>query len=199
VGDKKGSIFNLRRVLAILILGSVAVLVLILWPYLAQQSPEEILDALPKQVDLSLKKLHYTQNEDGRRSWTLTADNAEYQRDNSQALLDKVHLVLYRAGQFGEVTLDADQGRLEQDRQQIQVWGQVVIRTSRREQLFIERLHYDGQQQQISSDESFRLLTPQMELTGKGLQIDLEQGRLWVKNEVRMQFSPAGKERKTHD
>lgn len=199
MGDKKGSIFNLRRVLAILILGSVAVLVLILWPYLAQQSPEEILDALPKQVDLSLKKLHYTQNEDGRRSWTLTADNAEYQRDNSQALLDKVHLVLYRAGQFGEVTLDADQGRLEQDRQQIQVWGQVVIRTSRREQLFIERLHYDGQQQQISSDESFRLLTPQMELTGKGLQIDLEQGRLWVKNEVRMQFSPAGKERKTHD
>lgn len=199
MGTKWASIFNPRRVLAILILGSVVVLAVVLWRHLEQQAPEDILAALPKQVDLSLEKLHYTQNEEGQRRWTLMADKAEYQRDNSQALLEKVHLVLYRAGQFGEVTLDAERGRLEQAERQIDVWDHVVIKTSRQEQLFTEKLHYDGRLQRLSTDEPVRLQSPQLKLTGTGLQVDLDQGRLLVKKDVRMLIFPANKERKTHD
>lgn len=199
MGTRWAAIFNLRRVLAILILGSVLVLAIVLWRHLERQASEDILAALPKQVDLSLEKMHYTQNEDGQRRWTLSADKVEYQRDNSQALLEKVHLVLYRAGQFGEVILDAGQGRLEQAEQQIEVWDHVVIRTSRQEQLFTEKLHYDGRRQRLSTDEPIRLQTPQLKLTGKGLQVDLDQGRLLVKKDVRMQLFLAEKEHRTHE
>ena len=199
MGDKRASIFNLRRVLAILILGSVVVLAAVLWPYLAQQPPKEVLNALPKQIDLALEKLHYTQNENGQRSWSVVADQAEYQRDSSQALLKTVHVVLYQAGRFGEVTLDAGQGRLQQALQQIDVWDQVQVRTSNQEQLFTDRLHYDGKQRRLSTEEPIRLVSPQMELTGKGLQVDLAQGRLLVKSDVRVRLFPPGKEQKIHD
>jgi len=186
--------FSPRRILALLILGSVAVLAVVLWQFLARQSPEDLLDALPKQVDLALDQLHYTQNEDGARSWTLSADKAEYQRDSGQALLDRVHLIFYRAGDFGEVTLDAGQGSLDQNQQQIEVWDRVTVRTGRQEQLLTERLHYDGRQQAINSEAPLRLVTPRMELTGVGFQVDLVQGRLLVKKAVRARLFSGGKE-----
>lgn len=182
-----------------LILGSVAALAFVLWRYLAQQTPVELLEALPKQVDLALEKLHYTQNEDGRRSWTLTADQAEYQRDSGEALLQRVHLVLYRAGQFGEVTLDAGQGRLRQEQQQVEVFDQVVVRTDRQEQLQTKKLIFDGRRNRLTTDEKIRLLTPGLELTGAGLEVDLEQGRMLVKSQVRLLISPAGKDQGTHE
>lgn len=182
--------FNLRRLLAVLILAAVLMLGIVIWRHLQQQSPLEVLEALPKQVDLSLEKLHYTQNEEGRRSWTLDADKAEYRRDDGQAVLDVVQLVLYESGQFGEIKLTADHGLLRQEEQQVEIWGNVVVVTARGEQLYTERLRYDGQQRLIKSDEKIRLLSPRMELTGTGLLADLDHGLLQLKKDIWMLLLP---------
>ncbi len=187
--------FNLRRLLACLILVAVLMLGGAIWRYLQQQSPLEVLEALPEQVDLSLQKLHYTHNEEGARSWTLDAEQAEYQRDSGQAVLEKVHLVLYRAGRFGEVTLVAEHGALQQEQQQVEVWGQVVVTTADGRRLETERLRYDGRSKRLDSDDAVRMVSPQLELTGIGLQVDLESSHLVLKKDVRMLLLP--KERKT--
>lgn len=186
---------NLRSLLAILILLGVAGIGFMLWRFALQQSPEEILKALPSQVDLSLESLHYTQNEAGKRSWTLDADKAEYQQENSQALLDAVRFTLFDAGGFGDVQLKAEHGMLQQEKQQVDVWGQVEVKTSGGEQLFTERLHYDDQQRQLSTDDPIQVFSPQMELRGVGLQVDVDSGRLLVKKDVWMLLSPKKKER----
>lgn len=182
---------KLRHLLLILILIAVLAVTIAVWRHLQQLRPEEILAALPKQVDLSLEELHYTQNEEGERSWTLDSDRAEYQRDTGQALLEGVRLTLYHAGRFGEVKLRADQGKLEQDNRQVEVWGQVVVSTGSGEQLFTERLHFDGQRQQLFTAEPIRAVTPQMELTGTGMRVDLNNGRLLVEKDVRVLLAPA--------
>lgn len=187
--------FSLRRLLAVLILLAVLALGVVIWRHLQQQSPLQILEALPQQVDLAVEKLHYTQNVDGQRSWTLDADRAEYQRDNSQAALERVQLTLYEAGQFGDVTLSADRGLLEQEKRQVEVSGQVVVSTAKGERLYTERLHYADQQRLLSTDEPVRLVTPQMELTGIGMRVDLNRGTLLLKKDVWMLLLPA--ERKT--
>ena len=146
---------------------------------------------LPEDIDLALEDLHYTQTEDGRRRWTLDADKAEYQRDNSLAKLEAVKLLLYDAGQFGDLTLQADQGQLAQETSQVDVWGNVILTTGRGDQLFTERLHYDDQVRQLSTEDPVRLLSSQIELTGIGLQIDIDQGRMLVKEDVWMLLSPA--------
>ncbi len=182
--------FNLRRLLAVLILVVILVLAIVIWRHTQQQSPLEILEALPEQVDLSLDKLHYTQNEDGKRSWTLDADKAEYQRDKSQALLDAVQLTLYEVGQFGEVKLSAEHGLLEQEQGQIEVWGQVVVTTATGERLYTERLQYDGEQRRLKTREPVRMVSPQMELRGTGMQVDLNRGNLLLEKDVWMLLLP---------
>lgn len=182
--------FNLRRLLAVLILVAVLAVGIAIWRHLQQRSPLEILEALPEQIDLSLEQLHYTHNEEGKRSWTLDADKAEYRRDEGQALLDAVHLTLYDAGKFGEVTLIAKQGRLEQEKQQVEVWGKVEVVTARGEHLYTERLHYDGQQQLITSADPVRMVSPRMELTGTGLWVDVDRGLLRVEKDVWLMLLP---------
>ncbi len=186
---------NLRRLLALLILLAVAVIGIMVWRFFLQQSPEELLNALPSQVDLSLEELHYTQNESGKRSWTLDADEARYERENGQALLEAVRLTLFDAGRFGDIQLKAQHGQLKQDERQVEVWGQVEVVTAKGEKLFTERLHYDDQQRQLGTDEPIRFLSPQMEMTGVGLQVDIDTGRMQVKENVWMLLIPAKKER----
>lgn len=182
--------FNLRRLLAILILVAVLALGIVIWRHLQQQNPLEILKALPDQIDLSLKQLHYTQNEEGKRSWTLDADNAEYRRDDGLALLDAVRLTWYEAGEFGEVKLTADRGSLEQETQQVTVWGNVEVVTDRGDHLYTERLHYDGQQRLVTSAGLVRLISPRMELTGTGLRADVTLGQLRLEKDIRMLLLP---------
>ncbi len=182
--------FNLRRLLAVLILIAVLALGIVIWRHLQQQSPLDVLEALPEQVDLSLEKLHYTQNEDGKRSWTLDADKAEYRRDEGQAVLDAVNLVLHEAGQFGEAKLTAEHGLLEQEEQQVEIWGNVVVVTARGDRIYTERLRYDGQKKLLTSAEKVRLINPRMELTGTGLQADLQRGQMRLEKDVWMLLLP---------
>lgn len=182
--------FNLKRLLLFAILVSVIVLSSVIWRHLDQQSPEEIIELLPDNIDLALENLHYTQNEEGRRRWTLDAERAEYLRDSNQAKLESVSLLYYQAGSFGDVTLKAHHGQFDQESRQLDVWGSVLVATEREEKLYTERLHYDDQQRRLSNKEPFRWVSPQLELTGTGLQIDIDQGRLLVKRDVWALLTP---------
>lgn len=187
--------FKLRRLLAALILIAVATLVVLVWRHLQQLSPREVLKALPEQVDLALDQLHYTQNEDGRRSWTLDADKAEYRRDDGVAELDAVTLVVYQAGRFGELRLTAEKGRLHQQSQLVEIWRNVEVVSARGEHLYTERLEYDGLQRLVRTAEPVRLVSPSMELTGTGMRAELDSGRLQLSKNVRLWLAP--QERKT--
>jgi LPS export ABC transporter protein LptC len=188
--------FNFRRLLAFLILLSSVVLTVVIYHHLQQRSPKEILSMLPENIDLAVADLHYTQNENGQRRWTLDADNAEYERDSGLAKLTTVKLLFYDAGAFGELTLTSEDGQLEQETRQVDVWGDVQIESTSGEQLFTERLHYDDQLRQLSTDEPIHLLSADADLTGVGLRVEIDRGQMIVKDKVRVIFYPAGREKK---
>ena len=58
---------HLRNVLALVILVLASALAMFIVSNLRGNAPEEVLDALPKNVDLSLKKIDYTETRDGKR------------------------------------------------------------------------------------------------------------------------------------
>ncbi len=187
---------KMRRLLALLILLAVVALVAAVWQNLSQQDPQELLDALPHQIDLSLDQLHYTQSEEGQRRWTLDADKAEYRREKNLAQLENVSLEFFQAGQLGDVKLSARHGTLQQESRQVEVWDQVVVSTAREEHLYTERLHYDDQARRLTTAEPIRFVSPQMEMTGTGLQVDLDTGRLQVKKNVWVLYLPGDGESK---
>lgn len=181
---------NLKRILGVLILLSVITLGVVVSRHLTQKGPEQLIELLPKEIDLALQDLHYTQNEDGQRRWTLDADKAEYLKESSTARLEAVNLTYYRTQSFGDVHVKAERGALDQDSRELDVWGDVVLTTERQEQFFTDRLHYSDQQRRLSTEDNVRIVTPRLELTGTGMQVDIDSGYLIVKNNVRALIQP---------
>jgi LPS export ABC transporter protein LptC len=188
--------FNFRRLLALVLLVSVVVLTVSIYRHYKQRAPEELLEMLPENIDLALDDFHYTQNEDGQRQWTLSADKAEYQRKNLVANLEKVKMLFYQVGEFGDVHLRADQGRLNQETSEIDIWGDVVLTTDEGHKFFTERMNYNDHSQLLTTDEKVRLVSPQLELTGTGMEMDLDRRTVLVKNDVRVLLYPAEMEKK---
>lgn len=187
---------KLKHWLGLAILVAVGTLSVVLWRYQRQKSPAELVEMLPQGVDLALQQLHYTQNENGRPSWTLDAESAAYQRDSSLVDLTAVEMHYFEAGQFGDVDLRADHGRLDQQQQQIELWGQVEVVTDQDQRLLTERLHYDDSLGLLRTAEPFRYRSPQLDMTGIGLRVFLDEGRLQVASQVRTTIHPmAVKER----
>ncbi len=181
---------KLKRILAALILVSVVALGWAIWRHAAQRAPEELIELLPENVDLALANLHYTQNENGRRRWTLDADSAEYLKDNQSVELKQVAFLYHQAAAAGEIELTAEFGRFDQNTRELDVWGDVVVTTARDERLTTERLHYDDRTQLLSTDDAFRFTSPQLDVSGTGLRVDVERGRLLVKEHDKTTVRP---------
>jgi len=185
---------NLRRILALLIVLAVVLLSLVVWRHVRQVSVQDILKALPQDIDLALDNLNYTETQDGRKRWTLVADRAEYLRSSNLVRLSPVQLTFYEAGAFGDLLLSATHGELQEEIRQVDVWGDVVVVGQGGERLETESLRYKDQQRQLSTTAPFHYQAPRMDLTGVGLLVDLERNTLVVEKDVRMLLLPEPKE-----
>lgn len=185
---------NVRRILALVILLAVVLLSLVVWRHVRQMSPQEILKALPQDIDLALDTLNYTETQDGRKRWTLVAERAEYLRSSNLVRLNPVQLTFYDAGAFGDLTLTAAHGELQEDARQVDIWGDVVIVGEGGERLQTESLRYEDQRRQLTTAAPIHYQSSRMELTGVGLLVDLEKNTLMVKKDVRMLLLPEPKE-----
>lgn len=185
---------NVRRVLALAILVAVILLGLAIWRHVQQLPVQDILEALPQDIDLALDNLHYTETQDGQKRWTVSSERAEYLRSSNLVRLTPVQVVFYDAGSFGDLTLTADHGELQEDTRQVDVRGNVVVTAGGGEELTTESLRYDEQRRELTTTAPIHYRAPRMELTGVGLLIDLEKDVLMVKNDVRMLLLPQTKD-----
>lgn len=185
---------NIRRILALVILLAVVLLSLVVWRHVQQTPVQEILETLPQEIDLALDNLNYTETRDGRKRWTLVADRAEYLRSSNLVRLNPVQLTFYEAGAFGDLNLTAERGELQEDTRQVDVWGDVVVVGEGGERLQTESLRYHDQQRRLSTAAPIHYTAPRIELTGVGLQVDLEKNTLLVEKDVRMLLLPEPKE-----
>lgn len=167
----------------------VAVLGATLWLHnSSEELLPEIVENLPQDVDLGLDKVHYSQNEDGRKSWVLDAERAAYQRKDEELELTAVELTLFNAGRFGELRLKADSGLLRRQQKQILVKGHVEIRAQSGEWFRTSELEYDFARRRAVTEAEVTMHTPQIELSGTGMRLDLAQSKLRVLHAVRAQL-----------
>ena len=172
------------------ILVAVVLLSLAVWRHIQQLPVREILEALPQDIDLALDHLHYTETQDGKKRWTLSSDRAEYLRGSHLVRLTPVQLTFYEAGSFGDLTLTADHGELREDTRQVDVRGNVSVTATGGERLTTESLRYNEERRELTTTAAFHYQAPQIELTGVGLMISLEEDTLVVKENVRMLLQP---------
>jgi len=177
-------LLNLKRILALLILVSVGVLSVVVWKHLAQKTALEVFEDLPKNVDVELTKLHYTHNEDGRQRWVLDAEQADYRRHQGLIDLQDIHLTFNDSGPFSQLQLTAGAGSFAENEQLVKLWDQVLVQTSRADQLTVATLDYAAGQRRFVSPDAVHYVSDRMDVTGVGLEIHVDKGYLILKTNV---------------
>lgn len=174
---------NVRNLLALVIFALAGALTIVVAQNFRGGAPEEILEALPSDVDLSLRQINYTETEEGRPRWTLVADSASHSVEESVTRIENIHMTFYDE-EMGDVTLTADSGEMLSDSRNVTVRGNVEVKTPRGYALYTDELRYLEAQRLIRTGKPVRLVSEQMEVTGAGMVLDVQKRTLTLLSDV---------------
>jgi LPS export ABC transporter protein LptC len=181
---KKLSIF-----LLIIILSAVGMIVSVFIGYRQiSTAPELLLTSIKEGANLSLGKIRQTATRDGIKEWSLEADSANYMEAENKVDLKKLAVIYFLEGNR-EVYLEADQGILQTDTNDIEFSGNVVIRNDEY-QMKTEHLNYDHGQRIIVCDQSIRIWGQDGEIKAESAKYDLNADKIVLNGNVVATVSP---------
>jgi lipopolysaccharide export system protein LptC len=177
-----------RNVLGFFIVAVVFSLALmIVWNFRGS-SPEKILEALPANIDLSLKKIDYTETRDGVSRWNLMADSAERNVNSGVTRIQNVFMTFYDENGLDVGTLSAQTGVIPSDRKNISIYDDVVVRSVRGYTFYSDHLDYSESTRQLTTDVPVRITSERMEITGKGFSLDVDRQFYRLLADVKVQL-----------
>jgi LPS export ABC transporter protein LptC len=145
-------------------------------------APELLISSLQDGANLSLGKIKQTATRDGKKEWSLEADSALYIETENEVVLKNLFVTYYVADNR-EVYLDADEGRLHTDTNDIGFSGNVVVRNEKY-RLRTERLDYSHDRRLISTDTPVHIYGDDSDVTAASMTYDLKAGKVVLTGDV---------------
>ena len=145
---------------------------------------EAVLDLLPLvNADMQLGSAHFTQSEEGVKKWDLVADDVKYFKGNDQMLLTGLK-VSYFSEQNEPVVIESKEGRFNSKSGDIEVFGDVIVRSADGDTLSTDVLKYSSDSELVTTDEEITLKSGSTTIKGKGLTMDIKNNRVVIKSDV---------------
>jgi LPS export ABC transporter protein LptC len=163
------------------------------WWYVQNREaiPRKALQIMAENVDLQVQNVTYTDVGSSGEKWEVKADTARYMRGQKIALFDKVAIKLILAdGQT--FLLTGDRGRLETERKDMDIEGNVVILSDRGDRFTTDRLHYDHAARKIFTNGPVAMENNRLKIRGTGLTLRLDSRDLKISSRVAAQTKPDG-------
>jgi lipopolysaccharide export system protein LptC len=182
----KLTIRNILLFSIIVLLGTVCFVV---WRNFEIVTPEQLIESLPDNVDIALDNIDYTETRGDQRFWRLQADSVAHEAQRQEAQLENVRMTFYDQGQFGDIQLTARSGKWFSEAGNIELIGDVVVKSDQGQELYCQQLFYDNKAELITSESPVRLVAKDMETTGQGLQVFLPQQRMLILGPVQTKLS----------
>jgi LPS export ABC transporter protein LptC len=139
----------------------------------------------PGQV--GLQEINFVQVKDGIKLWELKAEAVTYQQPQNQISFKKVTLIYFPKGE-SPVTLVGNLGKLDTQKKNVFIEGEVVISTSDGYELRAPSLQYEDEKRAVSTDKAFTFKGPNIFLDGQGVSMNLDSQKVLVKNKAKMTF-----------
>jgi|GEM_PF-3510785 len=134
--------------------------------------PELLLEEAARRVDLSLNDIDYTQISAGRKQWTLKAKQVRFEQANETFTLKEILVTVYRpSGQ--ELEIQGDVGLYNRKEAWIKVQGRARLSSDTGFRLTSESFLYRLEEQELSSPDPVALSGPGLEITGRGIRVDV--------------------------
>jgi LPS export ABC transporter protein LptC len=145
-------------------------------------APEMLLSSIKDGANLSLGKIKQTATRDGKKEWSLEAGSAHYIENEKKAVLKDL-FVTYFLKDGREVYLDADQGILNTDTNDIEFSGHVVVR-NKEYRLITDRLNYEQARRFIFCNDPVRIEGNSTRITADSLTFDLNANKIILSGNV---------------
>lgn len=183
---RKVTIRNVLLIFILVLLGAVSFTV---WRNFKTSTSEQLVEMLPDNVDVALDNIDYTETRGDRRFWRLQADSVAHQAQRKEVDLENVRMTVYDQGELGDIKLTARSGKWISDTGNIQLVGDVVVKSEQGLALYCQELAYDNKAELITSESSIRLVSKDMETTGLGLKVFLPEQRMEILSQVKTKVS----------
>ncbi len=150
-------------------------------------APELLLSSIKDGANLSLGKIRQTATRDGKKEWSLEAGSAHYIENDKKAVLKNL-FITYFLKDNREVYLEAEEGILQTDTNDIEFSGNVVIRNEDY-QLRTKRLNYEHERRVIFSNDPVQISGEAVELSAKSIKYDLNLNKIILTGNVEAAIS----------
>ena len=152
-----------------------------------QESPAQLLSAIPDNTEIALGSLEHTATQDGKTQWRLKAETARLMDGKTKLMLTNPHVVFY-LDDGKEVVMTADQGILETPSNNIAATGNVVI-NNRDYYMKTEALRYSHEERKLTSDRRVHITGSWAELSADRMDLDLNTDAVEFSGHVQGAFT----------
>lgn len=154
--------------------------------YIGFKPDPQIAESVPQSAQpdatLSIGRIHQTATRDGRKEWSLEADSAHYIGKNNQMVLKGLKVVFFLKDN-SEINLQADQGILKIDSNDMDVSGNVVLK-NQEYKLLTEKLAYSHDRRMLYSNAPATIFSTAIQLTADSMALDLNSKKLTLEGSV---------------
>jgi LPS export ABC transporter protein LptC len=121
---------KIRQLLALFVVAtSLSIVAVIVVKLYRGRMTAELLRKLPRNIEVSLQKIHFTETRDGMKKWDLIADKADYDKKGEVTHLTGVRLVVAGGHATGDITLTAPLADYHNASKDVRMDGKVVAKS----------------------------------------------------------------------
>lgn len=144
---------------------------------------EDVVEVLPENVGLSMKGIDYTETSQGVRRWNLRAGSATHDSQAELTRVETVKMVFFDQNK-GDIYLNSKRGEMHTGLGQVDLYGDVVLKTPEGYELNTNHLRYSGQEKIVSTNDAVLMTSDTIKVKGKGLRFEVETRTLRLLSDV---------------
>jgi len=181
---------SIRNLLALAILLLAGVLIVVVVRNFHGDGPAEVVEQLPKNVDLALRQVRFSETRNGVRKWSMVADSADFSAGVGMTHVENIFMTFFDSEGVKTVTLTSRSGDVQTESGGVTLQGDVVVKSVRGYVIRTERLDYDKNADVIRSNTRVNITSDWMKLTGRSLRMHVGDQRLFLSGDVQTTIYP---------
>jgi len=182
---------KIRQLLALfVIVASISLVAAIAVKIYLGRGTAELLRKLPKNIEVSLQKIHFTETREGIKKWDLVAEKAEYDKRRDVTHLTGVRLVVAGNSTSGEITLTAPAAEYHNNSKDVIMDGQIEARSASGMVFTTSNVKYIASRSLITTSDRVRFADGKLTLEGVGMEYRPETRNLKILSKVTADIMP---------
>jgi LPS export ABC transporter protein LptC len=177
----------MRRLSTVFLVCFLAVLAglsgVVVWKITGRRPPAPVQQP-PQQAEYQIKEININETLEGNLRWKLKADQAEVYDQKGITLMRKVVIQVF--SKDGDWTVTSDEGTLDNNRRDVTLTGNVVIKSSDGLEMRTKTLSWNNEQRALATDDPVEISREGTTITGKGLSVNMQEETAAVTQNVRV-------------